>query len=148
MKTKYSLEEIKEVIPHREPFIFIDEILNFKDNEGVVALKRVQPDDWYFAGHFPQKPVMPGVLILEALAQAGCFFCLNSSLGAEKGSILYLTKCEEVKWISQVTPPTDLILEVKFVDKKMNFWFMDAMATVNNKKVCTAKITAYSEKPN
>lgn len=142
---RFGFKEIMETLPHREPFVFVDEIIDFVDGSGATGIKTVNGDEWFFKGHFPGKPIMPGVLILEALAQTGCFFCLKSSAGAPPGTLLYLTRCEKVRWVSQVIPPAKLTLKVVFTHRKLNFWFMDAEALVDDKQVCTASITAYAD---
>ncbi|MCX7953217.1 MAG: 3-hydroxyacyl-ACP dehydratase FabZ [Deltaproteobacteria bacterium] len=142
----FSLEDIKQVIPHREPFIFIDEIIDFDFESRIVGVKRIDGTEWFFSGHFPGKPIMPGVLILEALAQTGCFFCLKSSKGAPPGSLLYLTR-SDVRWSNLVVPPCEIYLEVVFVSAKLGFWFMNAKASVWGREVCSAKITAFAETP-
>lgn len=143
--SRYSLQDILEVLPHREPFVFVDEIVEFVDGLHAIGVKSVKGDEWFFKGHFPQKPIMPGVLILEALAQTGCFFCLKSASGAPPGTLLYLTRCEKVRWINQVIPPATITLKVTFTNKKLNFWFMDAEALVDGKQVCVASITAFAD---
>ncbi|MCS6893815.1 MAG: 3-hydroxyacyl-ACP dehydratase FabZ [Deltaproteobacteria bacterium] len=144
----FDLEAIKAVIPHREPFIFVDRIVKFSDNKYVVGEKIIRGDEWYFEGHFPSRPVMPGVLVLEALAQVGCFFCLKSSRGAKPGSLLYFSHCENVKWTGRVTPPAILTLEVVFTAHKLNFWFMSGKAFVDGKLVCSGNFSAYAEAPS
>ena len=75
--TTLGREEIEAILPHREPFLLIDEVLELEPGERVVARKTVRPDEWYLAGHFPGRPVMPGVLIVEAMAQAGAVAVLS-----------------------------------------------------------------------
>src|SRR2546430_14508378 len=82
-QTTLGREEIEAILPHREPFLLIDEVVELEPGERVVARKRVRPDEWYLAGHFPGRPVMPGVLIVEAMAQTGAVAGLSQ--GGEHG---------------------------------------------------------------
>ena len=78
-----SRAEIEEILPHRDPFLLIDEVVELEPGHRVVARKRVRPDEWYLAGHFPGRPIMPGVLIVEAMAQTGAVAVLCSELTCE-----------------------------------------------------------------
>src|SRR5215469_12430523 len=96
----YNQEQIKEVIPHRDPFLLIDGIEEYTEKESIVAVKHVTGDEDFFRGHFPEYKVMPGVLILEALAQAGAFVLLN--MDEYKGKIAFFAGADDVKWRRQV----------------------------------------------
>jgi len=140
---QFTLDQIKEFIPHREPFLFLSAIKEFVDNERVKAVYQLNGGEWFLQGHFPNKPIMPGVLILEGMAQAGCFFCFKSSNGAPKGSLLYLSQCKVIKWKKQVTPPATIMYDIVFRGRKLNFWVMEARAWVENSIVCEAEIWAF-----
>ena len=134
----YNQEEIKKIIPHREPFLLIDEIIEYVENEGVAAIKYVTGDEDFFKGHFPEYKVMPGVLILEALAQAGAFVVL--SMDEYKGKIAFFAGADNVKWRRQVLPGDVLRLCVKVEKFKLGFGIADAVAYVGEEIACTAKI--------
>ena len=134
----YNQEEIKKIIPHREPFLLIDGIEEYVEKESVVAIKYVTGDEDFFRGHFPEYKVMPGVLILEALAQAGAFIVLN--MEEYKGKIAFFAGADDVKWRKQVKPGDTLRLCVKVDKFKMGIGFADAVAYVDDSPVCTAKI--------
>ena len=102
-------DEIKAIIPHREPFILVDEILEM-DDDRVVALKHVSAEEPYFKGHFPSEPVMPGVLIVEALAQAGAVRILSMQF---EGKIAYFGRIDKVRFKQKVVPGDTLRLEVE-----------------------------------
>jgi 3-hydroxyacyl-[acyl-carrier-protein] dehydratase len=138
----YNQDQIKEVIPHREPFLFIDEIIEYVEKERVTAIKYVTGEEDFFKGHFPEYKVMPGVLILEALAQAGAFVVLN--MDEYKGKIAFFAGADEVKWRRQVKPGDVLRLCVKVEKFKLGMGVADAVAYVgeeiNSEVACTAKI--------
>lgn len=103
-------EGIMEIIPHRDPFLLIDAILEMQAGERVLAVKYVKEDEYYFRGHFPQEKVMPGVLIVEALAQAGAVGIL--SMPANRGKIAYFGGIRDAKFREKVQPGDTLKLEV------------------------------------
>ena len=134
----YNQEQIKEIIPHREPFLLIDEIIEYTPQESVTAIKRVTGEEDFFKGHFPDYKVMPGVLILEALAQAGAFVVLN--MDCYKGKIAFFAGADEVKWRRQVKPGDVLRLCVKVEKFRFGMGIADASAYVGEEIACTAKI--------
>ena len=103
-------EDIKKIIPHREPFLLVDEVLELEPGKSITAVKHVSADEYYFQGHFPQEPVMPGVLIVETLAQAGAIAVL--SMEDHKGKTAYVGGIKEAKFKRKVVPGDDLILKV------------------------------------
>ena len=134
----YNQEQIKKIIPHRDPFLLIDEIEEYTEKESVVAIKHVTGDEDFFKGHFPEYKVMPGVLILEALAQAGAFVVLN--MDEYKGKIAFFAGADNVKWRRQVKPGDKLKLCVKVEKFKLGIGIADAVAYVGEEIACTAKI--------
>ena len=134
----YNKDQIKEIIPHREPFLLIDEIIEYTEKESVTAVKYVTGGEDFFSGHFPEYKVMPGVLILEALAQAGAFIVL--SMDEYKGRIAFFAGADDVKWRRQVKPGDVLRLCVKVDKLKFGMGIADAKAYVGEEKACEAKI--------
>jgi len=134
----YNQEQIKSVIPHREPFLLIDEIIEYTENESVTAIKYVTGDEDFFRGHFPGYKVMPGVLVLEAMAQAGAFVVLN--MDEYKGKIAFFAGADNVKWRKQVKPGDTLKLCVKVEKFKLGMGIADAAAYLGEDAACTAKI--------
>ena len=109
-------EEIKNIIPQREPFLMVDEVESFVPGESCVAYKYVNENEWYFKGHFPENPIMPGVLIVESLAQTGAVAIL--SLEENKGKNALFGGIDKMKFKKQVVPGDKLKLEVKIIKRK------------------------------
>jgi 3-hydroxyacyl-[acyl-carrier-protein] dehydratase len=103
-----SREEIEAVLPHRDPFLLLDEVLELEPGERVVARKRVRPDEWYLSGHFPGRPIMPGVLIVEAMAQAGAVAVLSEE--ANRGKLALFAGIDGVRFKRVVEPGDELEL--------------------------------------
>lgn len=132
-------EEIKKVIPQREPFLMIDEIEEYVPGEYCIAYKNISNDEYYFQGHFPEKPIMPGVLIVEALAQAGAFAVLSEE--ENKGKNVLFAGIKNMKFKQIVFPGDKLKLEVKIIKRKGTIGIGEAIATVNEKIVAKGELT-------
>ena len=124
-----SKDEIKEIIPHREPFLLVDEILELVPGQRAVGLKRVTGQEDWFRGHFPEYPVMPGVLIVEALAQTGAVAIL--SMPDMKGKIALFAGIDKMRFKRQVKPGDELRLECEIIKVKGPVGKGSAKATVN-----------------
>jgi 3-hydroxyacyl-[acyl-carrier-protein] dehydratase len=132
-------EQIKEIIPHRDPFLLIDEIEELEPGKRVVAVKHVREEEYYFEGHFPQEKVMPGVLIVEALSQAGAVGVL--SMPENKGRIAYFAGIKEAKFRDKVVPGDTLRLEVALEHLRSRAGTGTAVAYKGEKVACSAQIT-------
>lgn len=132
-------EDIKKVIPQREPFLMIDEVESLVPGESAIAYKYVNEEEWYFKGHFPGNPIMPGVLITESLAQTGAMAIL--SLEENKGKNALFGGIDKLKFKKIVAPGDKLKLEVKIIKRKGPIGLGEAIATVDGKTVAKGELT-------
>ena len=132
-------DQIKKIIPQREPFLMIDEVEEYKAGESATAYKYVNEEEWYFKGHFPGNPIMPGVLITESLAQTGAIAIL--SLEENKGKNALFGGIDKMKFKKMVVPGDKLKLEVKIIKQKGPIGVGEAIATVDEKIVARGELT-------
>ena len=132
-------EEIKNIIPQRDPFLMIDEVEEYVPGESAIAYKNVNEQEWYFKGHFPGNPIMPGVLIAESLAQTGAVAIL--SMDENKGKNALFGGIDKMKFKRKVVPGDRLKLEVKIIKRKGPIGIGEAIATVNDKIVAKGELT-------
>lgn len=132
-------EEIKKIIPQREPFLMIDEVEKYIPGESAIAYKNVDEKEWYFKGHFPGNPIMPGVLITEALAQTGAVAIL--SMEENKGKNALFGGIDKMKFKKVVVPGNRMKLEVKIIKRKGPVGIGEAIATVDEKIVAKGELT-------
>ncbi|HHU18186.1 MAG: 3-hydroxyacyl-ACP dehydratase FabZ [Anaerovoracaceae bacterium] len=131
-------DQIKEIIPHRDPFLLIDEVVEMEYGKSIVAIKYVREDEYYFQGHFPQEKVMPGVLIIESLAQAGAVAIL--SMEEHRGKIAYFGGIKEAKFRQKVVPGDTLRLEVFLERLRSKAGYGKATAYLGDKIACQCEI--------
>ncbi|WP_209121776.1 3-hydroxyacyl-ACP dehydratase FabZ [Alkalihalobacillus sp. BA299] len=129
-----SIEEIKEIIPHRYPFLLIDRILEVEEGQRAIGLKNVTANEEFFNGHFPDYPVMPGVLIIEALAQVGAVAILKKE--ENRGKLAFFAGIDNCRFKEQVKPGDQLRLEVEIVRLRGPIGKGKATASVDGKVVC------------
>lgn len=139
MAVLMTKEQIMEVIPHRDPFLLIDEINEMEIGKRVTATKYIEPDSFWFKGHFPEYPVTPGVLLLEMCAQAGAVAML--SMPENKGKIGFFGGVREAKFRRQVLPGDKLDIEVEIIKIKGPVGVGKAVATVDGQKAVSAEIS-------
>ena len=133
-----DIKEIMNIIPHRYPFLLIDKVIKIEENK-ITAIKNVTANEHYFQGHFPTEPVMPGVLIIEALAQAGAVALLSKD--EFKGKIAYFAGINNAKFKRKVVPGDTLRLEVELTKIRGKAGIGYGIAYVDDKKVCEGELT-------
>ena len=140
MDKAFDINEIMKLLPHRYPFIMVDRILELTPGEKVIALKNVTINEPFFQGHFPENPIMPGVLIIEAMGQAGAVLAAKSLEREAHGSLIYFMGMDKVKFRKPVTPGDQLIFEVKFLKQRRNVFRMSGTAYVDENVVAQAEL--------
>jgi beta-hydroxyacyl-ACP dehydratase FabZ len=137
-----DVKEILNYIPHRYPFLLVDRIVEIHGDEKIVGIKNVSFNENFFQGHFPNRPVMPGVLICEAMAQVGAIFAHNARGGSHDRKVFVLTGLDNVKFKRPVEPGDQLRMELTILKRRGSFWKMQGVATVDGKVVAQAEISA------
>lgn len=141
MKGIMDIHEILKYLPHRSPFLLIDRIIEIELGKSIVALKNVTMNEPFFVGHFPELPVMPGVLILEALAQAAGVLAYKSTNTLPKDGTLYLfAGIDNARFRRVVEPGDQLRLEVKLLRAKKGIWKLEGAAYVDGELACAAEL--------
>ena len=136
-----DIHEIKNYLPHRYPFLLIDKVLSAVPNESLMALKNVTYNEPFFEGHFPSRPVMPGVLIVEALAQASAIMAAyGSETTASENRVYYFTGIDKARFKRPVEPGDQLIFNVELVRQIKNMWKCKGIAKVDDELVAQAEL--------
>ena len=145
-----GIDWIKKILPHRQPFLLIDRVIELNASKSIVAIKNVTYNEPFFQGHFPQYPVMPGVLIVEAMAQAAAILSYTSprlpELMTEEGrknKIALFAGMDEVRFRKPVVPGDTLRFEVEMTHFRQTCCKVDAKATVDGDLVCSAKLMSF-----
>lgn len=144
-----DINEIMRLLPHRYPFLLLDRVLECDPGKSILAIKNVSMNEPFFTGHFPQKPVMPGVLIVEALAQAACLLGIWSAEGGmEEGTLYYFLGIDRARFKRPVEPGDQLRLQVALTTSKRGIWKFSGEARVGDELACSAEIMATARKPD
>jgi 3-hydroxyacyl-[acyl-carrier-protein] dehydratase len=136
-----DIERVLRALPHRYPFLMIDRIVDIDGDNSAVGIKNVTINEPHFQGHFPERPVMPGVLILEAMAQTAGAVCIVASQTRPPG-VVYLTSIDQAKFRRPVVPGDTLRIRVEKMRQRMNLWKFRAEAEVDGSVVAEAVISA------
>jgi 3-hydroxyacyl-[acyl-carrier-protein] dehydratase len=134
-----TIQDIERIIPHRYPFLLVDRVIEMEPGKRIVATKNVTANEWFFQGHFPGFPIMPGVLIVEALAQTGAVLLLSDE--AAKGQIPLFAGIEKCRFRQQVVPGDTLTLEMEVLTRRGPVGKGKAKATVNGKVAAECELT-------
>ncbi|MDH5425728.1 MAG: 3-hydroxyacyl-ACP dehydratase FabZ [Gammaproteobacteria bacterium] len=144
-----NIYEVMKFLPHRYPFLLIDKVVDYKENETLHAIKNVSMNEPFFQGHFPEYPVMPGVLILEALAQATGILAFQSMEQAPGADNLYLfVGIDNARFKRQVIPGDQLHLKVKLLKEKRGIWKFEAGAYVGDELAASATLMGAAREKN
>lgn len=134
-----DIHEIMKHLPHRYPFLLVDRIIDIQEGESITGIKNVSMNEPFFQGHFPGQPIMPGVLIVEALAQVAGIMAFHSGI---EGKSVYFMSIEKAKFRRPVVPGDQLKLEVKVLQRRGTVWKVAGKATVDGKSAAEAELTA------
>jgi 3-hydroxyacyl-[acyl-carrier-protein] dehydratase len=138
----YDTDGIKKLIPHRDPMLLLDEVVDIVDAQSIVGIKKVTGKEDFFRGHFPAHPVMPGVLIIEAMAQAAACLVVHTMGESAHGKVVYFMSIEDAKFRKPVVPGDLLLLHCAAQRSRGNVWKFRGIATVNGVKVAESTYSA------
>jgi len=138
----YDTDGIKTLIPHRDPMLLLDRIVNIVEGQSILGIKDVTGKEDFFRGHFPSHPVMPGVLIVEAMAQSAACLVVHTMGDTAKGKVVYFMSIEEAKFRKPVVPGDVLYLQCDAQRSRGNVWKFKGVGTVNGQKVAEATYSA------
>jgi len=134
--------EILKLLPHRYPFVLVDRVLEVEPGERIVCLKNVTINENFFQGHFPTEPVMPGVLIMEGLAQAGALLAYLTGGETVEGKLVYFAGMDGVRFRQKVVPGDQLVFKLAVIKRKGKIWKLDGKAYVDDKLVAEGVLLA------
>lgn len=140
--TEIDLDQIKRLLPHRDPMLMVEKLIHVVHGENATGIKTTTVNDWYFQGHFPAKAVMPGVMIIEALAQTAATLAMHSLNLYDKEMLVYFMGIDEARFRKMVFPGDVLHLEVTRTHRRGNVWRFKGVAKVNGEVVAEAVKTA------
>jgi len=146
-KSTLEVEELMQLLPHRFPLLLVDRLVDIKPGEGAVGIKNVSYGEPFFQGHFPQKPVMPGVLIVEAMAQAAAAYVSYTEEVDTSGKIVLFMGVDKARFRRPVIPGDQLRIAVRTVQRRAPVWKFEGIATVDGKRVAEAHYSAMLAQP-
>lgn len=137
-----DINNIIDMIPHRYPILLVDRVVEFMPESGLVALKNVTFNEPHFMGHFPSRPIMPGVLIVEAIAQASAIYVVKKLGESARGKLVYFMSIDDVKFRKPVVPGDSLYIHIETMQNRGNVWKFRGEAKIDGKKVTQGVVTA------
>ncbi|MEJ8474287.1 3-hydroxyacyl-ACP dehydratase FabZ [Roseibium algae] len=137
-----DIMRIMEVLPHRYPFLMIDKIIEMDGDDSCIGIKNVTINEPHFTGHFPSRPIMPGVLLIEAMAQTAGALCVHAKGKDSPPQLVYFMTIDKAKFRKPVVPGDQVHFNVKKIRQRATIWKFDAVATVDGVKVAEAEISA------
>lgn len=135
-----NITEIQQLLPHRYPFLMIDRVVNYEEGKTLTAIKNVSINEPQFTGHFPNMPVFPGVLILEAMAQATGLLAFKTFGAPKENELYYFASIDNAKFRKPVMPGDQLVLEVEFLKERRGIAMFNGVAKVDGDVVCSAEL--------
>lgn len=141
-KSVLEVDELMQILPHRYPLLMIDRLIDIKPGDSAVAVKNVSYNEHFFQGHFPQKPIMPGVLMIEAMAQAAAAFTSYTENLDSEGKIVLFMGVDRARFRKPVIPGDQLLIKVRTAHRRPPVWRFEGEATVNGKVVAEATFAA------
>ncbi len=138
----YDIQRLLELLPHRYPFLLVDRIVEARADEYGVGIKNVTINEPHFQGHFPERPVMPGVLLIEGMAQTAGALCVASQAVGSKPSVVYLMTIDKAKFRKPVVPGDQVRFHMTRTAKRRNMWWFRGEAKVDGVLVCEAEVSA------
>jgi 3-hydroxyacyl-[acyl-carrier-protein] dehydratase len=141
-KSVLEVDELMQILPHRFPMLMIDRLIDIKPGDSAVAVKNVSYNEQFFQGHFPQKPIMPGVLMIEAMAQAAAAFTSYTENLESEGKIVLFMGVDKARFRKPVIPGDQLLIKVRTAQRRPPVWRFEGEATVGGKLVAEATFAA------
>ena len=138
----YDIKRLLALLPHRYPLMLVDRIIEAKGDESCIGIKNVTFNEPQFQGHFPENPVMPGVLLIEGMAQTAGALCVASQKGSAKPSVVYLMTVDKAKFRKPVVPGDQVRFQMTRTAKRRNMWWFRGEAMVDGALVCEAEVSA------
>ena len=142
MEKKLTRDQIAKLIPHRDPFLFLDELINIKKLDTATGIKTFDENEEFFKGHFPDHPIVPGVILIEMMAQAGAALIAYSIKEETTDKIVYLMNVEKTKFRNPVFPNQKIYTDVRALRSKERVWKLEAKTYDNKKMICEATWSA------
>ena len=138
----YDIERLLKLLPHRYPFLLVDRIVEAHGDESCIGIKNVSANEPHFQGHFPERPVMPGVLMIEGMAQTAGALCINAMANGPKPPLVYFMTVDKAKFRKPVMPGDQIEYHMKKLNQRRTIWWYSGRALVDGALVCEAEISA------